>query len=148
MISFSWDTRQSSVILKWSKLVSLEWTKGKAFVRVLGLPIPLAREALRSSDEFRLTHVKEAARFIREWRLDDLEGSFSFPDPMVNGVLYGLGEVFDLGQEHPKRKVTVNFVGENWLSGEASLSNVTLLRQLAAWVLPLIRHAGKTGKER
>jgi hypothetical protein len=33
--------------------------------------------------------LKEPFFFLREWKLKRAEGTLSFQDPMVNGILYG-----------------------------------------------------------
>jgi hypothetical protein len=135
MVSLSWDSREGSVLVKWGKIFSFEWSKGKAFVGVLGIRKRLDHRALQRPSAIRLSHLKEAARFLRGWRVEDLEGTFSLPNPMVNGLCYGLREILDNEREDRQRRVTVNFLGENWLRGKASLSNLTLFRRFAEWFL-------------
>jgi hypothetical protein len=40
----------------------------------------------------------EALSFLSKWRLKKVEGTFSFPDPMVNGLLYGWTSALGTGK--------------------------------------------------
>ena len=68
-----------------------------------------------------------------------MEGSLSFPDPMVNGLFYGWLSAIKTEKVGQKVNMSVNFLGENWCSGEATISTKTLFGHLKGWILPLLR---------
>jgi len=138
-ISFSWDTRKKSILLKWDGFFSLSWKERKFLTKLIGVPIPFKLREKRIHFRPRWGYVKEFFSFLRGWRLKKLEGTLSLPDPMINGVLYGW--LSGLGTEKKGRKVriSVNFLGENWFSGEAVLPLKVLFGRLKSWVFLLLR---------
>jgi hypothetical protein len=52
-------------------------------------------------------------RVVRTFTIALLEGEFSFSDPLLNGVCYGIV----CGIEIPKTRIGVNFREENWFQG-------------------------------
>jgi hypothetical protein len=68
-----------------------------------------------------------------------VEGTISFPDPMVNGILYGWMSAIQTREPDRRIAVTVNFSGENWLNGEFAFSLKTLIHHFRNWIYPLIR---------
>jgi len=74
-----------------------------------------------------------------------MESTLSFPDPVVNGVLYGWMSAFPIGGTDRKIHLNINFVGENWCRGEVSLSLKILFHHIKTWIFPLIREMRKRG---
>ena len=69
-----------------------------------------------------------------------VEGTVSFPDPMVNGILYGwMSAAQAAWDKDGKINVTVNFSGENRLEGKFTISVKTLIHHFVSWIYPLIR---------
>lgn len=142
-ISLSWDTRKRSVLLKWNRLISSGWQDGKILIKVLGLSIfrPLEKKSIRlvATVPMRWIYLREMFSFFPKWKLKKMEGTLSFPDPMVNGVLYGWMSALQAGKADRKNRVTVNFLGENWCAGEMTLSLKIFFQYLRSWIFLLIR---------
>jgi len=142
-ISFCWDTRTRSVLLKWNRFIFAGWRDGKIVMKILGSPIPLpsTKKGFRLSGKLSLQwiHLKQMFSFLPKWKLKKVEGTFSFPDPMVNGVLYGWMSAIQAGRADRKNRVTINFLGENGCKGEMTLSLRILFQYLRNWIFPLIR---------
>ena len=141
-ISLCWDTRTRSVLLKWNGFISSGWENGKIRVKILGLslPIPLKRKGVQPFGKLpiRWIYLKEILSFLSKWKLKKAEGTLSFPDPMVNGVLYGWISVLQAERSDRKNRVTVNFLGENWCRGKMTLSLKIFFNYLRTWIFPLI----------
>ena len=144
--SFFWDTQKKSILLKWNGFFSLRWEKGKGLTKLLGFPIPLRLRQKRVRFSMRWVYLKEFFSFLTKWRLKKVEGTFSLPDPMMNGLLCGLISVFESGKTGRKAQahVTINFVGENRFSGEAILPLKAFIHHLKRWIFLLLRE--KKGK--
>lgn len=138
-VSFSWDTREKSISLKWSGFLSLSWKKGKVLTKFIGVTIPFRLRKKRIHFPVRWGYSKEVLSFLRGWRLKKIEGTLSLPDPMMNGVLYGWLSVLETGKRGRKINVSVNFLGENWFSGEAVLSPKVIFSRLKSWAFLLLR---------
>lgn len=142
-ISLNWDTRKRCLLLKWNGFISSGWRYGKMSMRILGLPIPLLLKKKRIRSPVKLPvqwiYLKGIFSFLTGWKLKKLEGTFSFPDPMVNGVLYGWMSAFGTQKATGKIHLTVNFLGENWCRGQATLSLKALFHHIRSWIFPLIR---------
>jgi hypothetical protein len=142
-VSLRWDTRKKSLLLKWDGFVSSGWEKGKILTKILGvsISIPLKRKKIQLPDKLpiRWVYLKGIFSFLTKWRLKKVEGTLSFSDPMVNGILYGWVSAIQTGKADPKMDVTVNFLGENWCRGEAVLSLKILFHHFRSWIFPLIR---------
>jgi hypothetical protein len=141
-VSFVWDSRERSLYIKWNGFFSFGWEKGRVLKKTFGLTIPAPFSAASEKIHFptlRWTYLREAFSFLKEWKLKKVEGSLSFPDPMVNGLLYGC--LCTLEKEKVDRNInlTINFLGENWCSGEATISAKTVFGHLKGWILPLLR---------
>jgi hypothetical protein len=142
-ISLCWDTRKRSALLKWNGLISSGWQDGKIRVKILGSTIPLSWK--KKGVQFfrklpvRWIYLKGIFSFLSKWKLKKVEGTFSFPDPMVNGVLYGWMSAIQAGRVDRKNRVTVNFLGENWCEGEMTLSLKIFFQYLRSWIFFLIR---------
>jgi len=67
-----------------------------------------------------------------------VEGTLSFPDPMINGILYGWMSSIQTGRADRKIHVSINFLGENGCRGEANISLKILFHHLRRWIFPLI----------
>ena len=157
-ISLSWDSEKRLVALKWNGLFSSGLKNGKVFINILGIPLPLRFKKIRPKPPkvyfpIRWMDVKGAFSFLREWRLKKVEGTFSFPDPMVNGILYGWMSAVQTVKADQKINVSINFLGETWCRGEVSLSLKALFYHLWKWILPLFREiwgrrSRKGGKQR
>jgi hypothetical protein len=142
-ISFCWDTPRRSFLLKWNGFISSGWENGKISIKCLGVSIPIRMKRKKSqlSGRFpiRWVYVRGLFSFLTKWRVKKIEGTLSFPDPMVNGMLYGWMSAFQMGGMDRKIYLTVNFLGENWCRGEVTLSLKVLFYHLKAWIFPLIR---------
>ncbi len=141
-ISLSWDTREKLVLFKWDGFVSSGWRNGKMSMRVLGLPILLLLKKKKFRFPARLlirgVYMKGILFFLTGWKLKKAEGTLSFPDPMINGVLYGWMSAFQTQKPARKIRLTVNFSGENWCRGQATLSLSVLFHHMRSWIFPLI----------
>ena len=142
-ISLRWDSRKRSVLFKWNGLISSGWQGGKIRMRILGLPLPLPLKKkgiqLFGKLPIRWVYLKGMFSFLPKWKLKKVEGTFSFPDPMVNGVLYGWMSAIQAGRADRKNRMTVNFLGDNWCGGEMTLSLKIFFQYLRSWIFPLIR---------
>ncbi len=142
-ISLSWESRGKSVFLKWNGFVSSGWENGKISVKILGLSIPTPSKKKKIQLPVKLPmrwiYLKGMFSFLTKWKLKKVEGTFSFEDPMVNGILYGWMSAIQTGRADQKIHVAVNFLGENWCRGEMTLSLKILFHHLRSWVFPLIR---------
>jgi len=137
--SFSWDTQKRMVSLKWNGFLSLVWKKGKVLTRILGFRIPLHFRRERVGLSMRWVCVKKAFSFLRKWKLKRVEGTLSFPDPVVNGLLYGWISILETRKEDQKIRLSINFLGENRFSGEATISSKTFFHHLTRWVFFLLQ---------
>lgn len=142
-ISLNWDTRKRCLLLKWNGFISSGWRYGKMSMRILGLPIPLLLKKKRIRSPVKLPvqwiYLKGIFSFLTGWKLKKVEGTFSFPDPMVNGVIYGWMSAFGTQKGTGKIHLNVNFLGENWCRGQATLSLKALFHHIRSWIFPLIR---------
>ncbi len=142
-ISLSWDSRRRSVLLKWNGFVSSGWEKGKMLVKILGVPISIPfkkkRIPLPGKLPLRWIYLKGIFSFLAKWKLKKVEGTLSFPDPMLNGMLYGWLSAMETARTDRKIYVAVNFLGENWCRGEVTLSLKKFFHHLRSWIFPLIR---------
>ncbi len=143
-ISFWWNARKRSAGLKMDGFVSSEWENAKVTTKILKMPIPLSwtKEKTRFSGipPVRWLYLKGFFSFLTGWKMKKVEGTVSFSDPMVNGILYGwMSAARGAWDRDGKIDVTVNFSGENRLEGEFTISLKTLVRQFRSWVYPLIR---------
>jgi hypothetical protein len=133
-VSFSWDTQKGSISLQWNGFFSFGWKKGKALTKILGFPIPFGFKKKKTHFPIRWVYLKEGFSFLSKWKLKKVEGTFSFSDPMVNGLLYGWMSAIQTGKACRKINVTINFLGENRCSGEAILSLKSFFQHLKRWV--------------
>ncbi len=142
-ISLCWDTQRRWVLLKWNGFVSSGWQNGKMVIKILGVPVPFAMKKKKIQLPSRLPiqwrYLKGFFSFLTEWRVKRVEGTFSLPDLMMNGILYGWMSAIQTGEPDRRIEVTVNFSGENWLKGEFTISLKTLFRHFRSWGFPLIR---------
>ncbi|MGB9629981.1 MAG: hypothetical protein ACPL6D_15100, partial [Thermodesulfobacteriota bacterium] len=92
-------------------------------------------------------YIKNGLSFITQWRIERLEGTISFQDPMINGVLHGW--LSAIGGINPRQRfsVTVNFLGKNNFSGQASTPPRVLFTHLRRWILPLFYEMRRTRRE-
>jgi len=142
-ISFSWDSRKRSFLLEWNGFVSSGRENGKILIKILGVPIPLPlkkkKVQLPKKLPVRWIYLKGIFSFLAKWKLKKVEGTLSFPDPMINGMLYGWMSAMETARVDRKIHVTVNFLGENWCRGEVIVSLKILFHHLRSWIFPLIR---------
>jgi hypothetical protein len=124
MIPFllSWDTQKKSISFKWDGFLSLSRARGKVLTRIIGIPIPSGFRQKKIHFPMRWVFLKETLSFLKKWRLKKIEGTLSFPDPMMNGVLYGWLSALETSMGSRKINVSINFLGENRFSGEAVVS--------------------------
>ncbi len=141
MIPFllSWDTQKRLISLKWNGFLSLVWEKGKVLTKILGFPIPFRLRQKKIHFPIRWVCLKEAFSFLTKWRLKKVEGTFSLPDPMMNGLLYGWISALEIVKAGRKIHVTINFLGENRFSGEAVLSLKAFSHHFKRWVFLLLQ---------
>jgi hypothetical protein len=138
-VSFSWDTEKRSITFKWNGFFSFGWEKGKVLKRIFGFPIPNGFKRKKIHFPMRWIHLKEGFSFLSKWKLKKVEGTFSFPDPMVNGLLYGWVSAMESTEAGRKFNVSINFLGENRCSGEAVISVRTLLQHFKKWFFLIFR---------
>jgi hypothetical protein len=142
-ISLCWDTQKRSVLLKWNGFVSSGWENGKISTKIFGLSVPLPLKKKKSQPPSKLpirwVYLKGIFSFLTKWKVKKVEGTLSFPDPMINGILYGWMIAIQTGRANQKAHVTVNFLGENGCRGEVTLSLKILFHHLRSWVFPLSR---------
>jgi hypothetical protein len=138
-ISFYWDTLKKSISLRWNGFISAEMQKGEMMVKILGVPISFHFKQTKSHFPFRWVYLKGLFSLFTKWKLKKVEGTFSSPNPMVNGVLYGWGSAIGTGEVYRKIHITINFKGENWCRGEFILSPKILFQHFKRWILPLLR---------
>lgn len=139
-ISFTWDTRKRSACVKWNGLLSFEWENGKVLKRILRIPIPFGFRGKRRKIDLsmmRWIDLKEMLFLLKKWDVKKVEASFSFPDPMVNGLLYGCWSAVETEKLCSKIDLNINFIGENWCSGEVTISPKRLFYHLRR-ILPLL----------
>jgi hypothetical protein len=141
-IALKWNTRTRSVLLKWNGFISSRWEKGRMMAKILGLSIllPLKDKRIQLPSRFpvRWIYVKGIVSFLTKWKAKKVEGTLSFPDPMLNGILYGWMSALQTERAERKIHITVNFLGENWCRGEVTLSLKILFHHLRSWIFPLI----------
>jgi hypothetical protein len=138
-VLFSWDTQKRSISLKWNGFFSFGWNKGKTLAKILGIPIAFGFKKKKTHFPIRWVYLKEGFSFLSEWKVKHAEGTFSFSDPMVNGILYGWVSAIESGRAGRRINVTINFLGENRCSGEAIISARTFLQHLKKWVFLFFR---------
>ncbi len=138
-LSLSWDTQKRMVSIKWNGFLSLLLGKGKILMKILGFPMPFRLRQKRIHSRMRWIYLKEAFSFLANWKVKKAEGTFSLPDPMMNGCLYGWISALETVKPNRKINVTINFVGENRFSGEAALSPKAFFHHLKRWIFLLLR---------
>ncbi|MGZ3525049.1 MAG: hypothetical protein ACXU9L_09685 [Thermodesulfobacteriota bacterium] len=142
-ISFWCDARKRSASLEVDGFVSAKWENGEMTTKILRIPIPfsLKKEKIRlfGIPPARWSYVKGVFSFLTEWKIKKVEGTLSLPDPMMNGIFYGWMSVIQTREPDRKVAVTINFLGENWLKGEFTVSLKTLFHHFRSWIYPLIR---------
>jgi hypothetical protein len=130
-------------LLKWNGFVSSGWENGKISTKIFGLPVPLPLKKKKAQPPSKLpirwVYLKGIFSFLTKWKVKKVEGTLSFPDPMINGILYGWMSAIQTGRANQKAHVTVNFLGENGCRGEVTLSLKILFHHLMSWILPLSR---------
>ena len=142
-ISFWCDVRKRSLWLRVDGFIYAEWEKGKSKAKILKIPIPFSLKKQKNHffgvPPVKWKYLKGIFSFAREWKVKKVEGTFSFPDPMMNGILYGWMSA--LQTKGPDRKIdlTVNFLGENWVKGEFRIPLRTIFYHFRSWMIPLIR---------
>jgi hypothetical protein len=141
-VSFCWDTQKRSVILKWNGFISSQWKDRKISIKALGCSIPISIKKQEIQPPGRLpmrwVYLNGMFTFLTKWKLKKLEGNLSFPDPMVNGILYGWASALQTGKKNQKIHVAINFLGENWWRGEVTISLKILFHHFRRWIFPLI----------
>ncbi len=143
-VSFSWDTKKRSISLKWDGFFSFGWENGKVSTKILGFPIRFGFKPKKIHSPMRWVYLKEGFSFLSKWKLKKVEGTFSFSDPMVNGLLYGWVSAIETGKVDRTINVTINFSGENRCSGEAILPLKAFFQHLKRWIFLFLQ--GKKGK--
>jgi hypothetical protein len=146
-ISLILNSREKVILMKWNGFFSFGWEKGKRVKKIFGMPIPhrfgAKRETKIHLPQMRWTYLKEVFSFVRKWKLRRVEGTVSFQDPMVNGILYGWLSALGARKENRKIDLTVNFLGENWCSGEATVSPKVAFHYFKRWIPPFLKRVRK-----
>ena len=149
-ISLTWDSREKSILMKWDGFFSFGWAEGKRVKKLWKIPIPYNPGVHGNKKihppRIRWAYLKEFLSFLREWKLKRVEGTLSFPDPMVNGILYGWLSAIKSEEESKRIDLTINFLGENGCSGEATVSPKVLFYYLVKWVPFLLRERRRSSK--
>jgi hypothetical protein len=145
-ISLTWDTREKLVLIKWNGFFSFGWEKGKPVKTIFKIPIPYRSGAKRDKTThfppMRWSDLKGVFSFLREWKLKRAVGTLSFRDPMVNGVLYGWLSALGSKKENRKIDLTIDFLGKNWCSGEATVPPKVAFHYFRRW-FPLFLKKGR-----
>jgi hypothetical protein len=137
-VSLSWDTQKKSIMLKWNGFISSKWENGKTLTKILGIPIPSRFRKKEVYIPRQRVYVKGIFSFLTKWRVKKMEGTFSFPDPMVNGILYGWLSAIDSARVNRKINISINFFGKNWCRGEVVVSLKIVFHHFRKWILPLL----------
>ncbi len=109
-ISFWWNARKRSASLKVDGFVSSEWKNGKLTTKILKMSIPLS--FLKGKTRFtgippvRWVYLKGIFSFFKAWEMKRVKGTFSFQDPMVNGILYGWMSAAQAAQDKGERSMS------------------------------------------
>lgn len=138
-----WDTQNGLFTFNWNHLFSIGREGNKNILRVLGFPIHFQPHLNKVKFPIRWFYIKHGLSFFTQWRLERVEGTISFPDPMINGVLYGWLSAIEGIKKKQRFGVTVNFLGKNNFSGKASIPPRILFFHLKKWILPLFFEMGK-----
>jgi len=145
--SFLWDTKKRLILLKSDGFFSFRREDEKVLVKILGFPIRFGVRPKKVHLPMRLIYLKEGFSFLSKWKLKKIDGTFSFSDPMVNGVLYGWMSAIQTKEASRKVNVSINFLGENRLTGEAVLPLKPFSHHLKRWIfLPLREKWGASHK--
>jgi len=142
-----WDSQKGLLTLNWNRLFSIGREGEKSILKVLGIPIPLPPSPNKVTFPMRWFYIKNGISFIAHWRLERLEGTISFSDPMINGVLYGWLSALEGVKPKKKFGVTINFLGTNNFSGQASIPPRVLFTHLRRWILPLFLEMGRAKRK-
>ncbi len=145
--NFLWDTRKGLLTFKWDGLFSLGREGGRKGLKILGFSIPFHPKINKVRFPVRWFYIKNGLLFLTRWRLEKIEGTISFPDPMINGVVYGWLSAIGRFQSEQKFNVTINFLGENSFSGQASIPPKILILHLRRWILPLFLEMVRSGRK-
>jgi len=142
-ISFWLNARKRSVLSKLDGVFSAEWENGRLTTKILWIHVPpsLIKGNTRISGipPVRWRYLKGIFSFLSEWKVKRVEGTISFPDPMMNGILYGWMSAARAARDRgEKLDISVNFLGENWLKGKFAFSLKTLAHHFRSWIFPLI----------
>jgi hypothetical protein len=146
-ISLSWDTQKRSILLKWDGFFSFGWERGKVSKKVFGFSAPFAFEKRAISSRMRWNYLKRVFPLLTKWKLKKVEGTFSFPDPAINGFIYGVVSAIQTGKGDEKIDVTINFLGENRCRGEVILPPKALFPLLRRETLSLLWETKGKGRK-
>ncbi len=144
---FSWDTRKGLFVFKWNGLFSIGREGGNHTLKILGFPLRFQPSLNKVRFPVRWPTIKNGLSFLTQWRLERIEGTISFPDPMVNGVLYGWLSAVEGIKSRQRFRVTINFLGKSNVSGQASIPLKILLRHLRGWILPLFLEMARSRRK-
>ncbi len=140
-ISLRWDTQRKRLSLHWNGFFSMGWEEGREEVRVFRIRLPIRRKKKKIYDlrfPLRWKDLKGILSFLKDWKIKRIEGSVSFPDPMVNGLAYGCSVILQPWMKGKKIRATVNFLGENGFRGEVILSLREGMAHFRKWIFPLL----------
>jgi len=137
--SFFWDTKKRSILLKSDGFFSFRREDEKVLVKILGFRIRFGVRPQKVHFRPRWVYLKEGFSFLSKWKLKKIDGTFSFSDPMVNGVLYGWMSAIQTEKVSRKLNVSINFLGENRFSGEAALPLKPFFHHLKRWGFLLLQ---------
>ncbi|GEM_PF-754384 len=140
-ISLRWDTQRKRLSLYWNGFFSMGWEEGREGVRVFRIPLPIRTKKKKLYNlrfPLRWKYLRGILSFLKDWKIKRIEGSVSFPDPMVNGWAYGCWVILQPWMKEKKIRGTVNFLGENWFRGEIVLSLRDGMDHFRKWIFPLL----------
>lgn len=141
--SFYWDTRRKWIGFKLDGLASIYRERGRDFVKIFGLRFRFPIKKRKITSPMKLLYLKDIHSFISEWKIRKAEVVLSHPDPMINGILYGLVGALNKGGGNVKINLKINFLGKNWSRGEITLSPRIISYYFLRWIFLRQRKGGE-----
>jgi hypothetical protein len=138
-VSFLLSHLHKNFSIRFNKFLSFILEKGGSYLRILGLNIPITFKKKRFRLPLQKSFLKNLYLFIRQWKLKRIEAKISFPDPMVNGVAYGMLKVIETIKREPRVNVEINFLGINQLRGDFIISILRFFQYSRKLFFPLLK---------
>ncbi len=132
--SFYWDTQRQWIGLKWDGLFSIYRERGGNFVKIFGLRFPLPVKERKIRFQMQFLSLKDIYSFISKLRIRKADVGISYPDPVINGILYGLAGALKMDEGRGRVNLRINFLGKNWFRGEITLSLRVIFYSLKRWI--------------